>query len=60
MWSGDIIIEDVKVKAGLLTEQGLPFKVTSSRVGKLHVQVPWKSIGSSSTVVQLDDLQVTI
>lgn len=60
VWSGNVIIENVKVNPKVFLEMGLPFLVTSSRVGRLKVQVPWKSIRSQSTVIEIEDIEVMV
>jgi vacuolar protein sorting-associated protein 13A/C len=44
VWSGNIVIENVKIKPNVLTEMGFPLDIIVGTLGKLSVKVPWSSI----------------
>lgn len=37
---------------------GFPINIVKSAIGKLRVSVPWKSIKTSSTIVEISDISV--
>ena len=52
------LIENVKLKKTVLVDMGYPIEIVKSVVGKLRISVPWKSIQTSSTIVEISDISV--
>jgi hypothetical protein len=46
VWSGDVELNNVKVKKDIFQTFGLPLELIYGQIGHLKICVPWKSIGS--------------
>ncbi|CAD8141116.1 unnamed protein product [Paramecium pentaurelia] len=60
IWSGEVTIQDVALKPDIIKMLELPIKLCFSHVGKLKLNVPWKSLTSSPVEVVLSDLYLII
>lgn len=60
IWSGEILIQNVRVKSSVLDMLELPFKMKYSHIGRLRLKVPWKNLGSAPVELQLEDVFVVI
>lgn len=60
IWSGSIVIENVRVKNSVIEMLELPLRIKYSNIGRLKLVVPWKSLGSSPVELILEDVFVII
>ncbi|CAD8058857.1 unnamed protein product [Paramecium sonneborni] len=60
IWSGEVIISNVSLKAEIIKMLELPIRLCFSHIGKLKLNVPWKSLTSSPVEVMLTDLYIII
>ena len=60
VWSGNLLLENLKVKKSALDEFKLPIKVVFGRIGKLNATVPWRSLSSSPVEIILEGLQLVM
>ena len=60
VWSGCVVIENVSIKPEVLEMLELPITLKFSSIGKLSLQVPWKSLSSSPVEVNLEGVYLII
>ena len=60
IWSGNIVIEKVALKSGLLDQLEMPLKILFSRIGRLVIKLPWKNLGNSPIEITLEDLYIVV
>mgnify|MGYP000937875730 CR=1 FL=1 len=60
LWSGEINIENVRLKKEAMRMLGLPVNVRYSFVRKLRLKIPWQSLTSSKTEVYLDGVYLIL
>ncbi len=60
IWSGEVTIKNLSLKPQALDLLGLPFKLLASHVGKLVLNIPWKSLGSQRIEVTLEGLHLLV
>ena len=53
LWRGSVVVENAHLKEDLLDPLGLPVTLRDGTVGRLEVTVPWSSLTTSSTMVQV-------
>lgn len=58
VWSGEIVLDNVALRPSCLTRLKLPINVRLGRLRRLHVKVPWASLGSSPVKITLEGLHV--
>lgn len=58
--SGSLTLEDIVIKAKSINDMKLPFKLVFGRIGKLDIQIPWKSNFSAPTIINIDSVQVVL
>ena len=56
VWSGQIEMKDLRLKADALASLDLPISVLHGLLESVKVTIPWTSLGKSSTTIQLDGL----
>lgn len=56
VWSGEIELRDLGLKSGALASLDLPVNVFHGSLSRLKIAIPWKSLGKSSTVIELEGL----
>jgi vacuolar protein sorting-associated protein 13A/C len=49
LWSGEVNIENVRLKKEILVKLGLPISIKYSFIRNLRLKIPWKSLTSSKT-----------
>ena len=54
VWSGEIILDNVTLRPSCLTRLKLPVDVSLGKLRKMHIKVPWSSLGSSPVKVFLN------
>lgn len=60
IFSGRILLKNLKLKSDFLDILGLPFKLESGTVGQIEVKIPWKNWYSSPLDVKVSDLSVLL
>ena len=56
LWSGEVVIKNVKLRKENIQKLNLPLKIKYSRLGCLKMSIPWKSLGSSKIDIVIDGL----
>ncbi|OQR95897.1 vacuolar protein sorting-associated protein [Thraustotheca clavata] len=56
LWSGELLLTNLKLKPLALAELNLPIKVLHGAIGKVHVLVPWNQLGSASVQITLEGI----
>ncbi|EQC33420.1 hypothetical protein SDRG_08935 [Saprolegnia diclina VS20] len=56
LWSGELLLTNLKLKPLALAELNLPIKVLQGTIAKVHVVVPWNQLGSASVQVTLEGI----
>ena len=54
--SGELTLTNLQLKQSALDKLRLPIKVKAGTLSKLHLRVPWRSLGSQPAVVDIDGL----
>ena len=60
IWSGEIVIQGVRLKKSLLMKLGFPLELRYSFIQSLVMKIPWKSLTSSKTELVLDGVYVVV
>ena len=58
LWSGEVILRNLKVKVGALDLLGLPIAVKSGSLSYVRLKIPWRALGSDQVVVEIKGLTV--
>ncbi|KAK8810664.1 hypothetical protein WA158_007239 [Blastocystis sp. Blastoise] len=53
---GDIQLHDLKIKGSALSALNLPVEIKAGFLGSLVLKVPWTSLGSKPTIVEVSDV----
>ncbi|KAK9815130.1 hypothetical protein WJX73_008307 [Symbiochloris irregularis] len=56
VFSGDVVLNNLQLKPTALAELNLPVSVKSGLLGRLTLKVPWRSLGRSPVIVEMDRL----
>ena len=56
VWSGEIQLRDLGLKSSALSSLDLPVCVLRGSIASLKIAIPWKKLGKSPTLIQLDGL----
>lgn len=60
IWSGEVVIQNVRLKRSALIKLGLPIELKYSLIQNLVLKIPWKSLTTSKTELYLDGLYIVI
>ncbi|XP_029986697.1 vacuolar protein sorting-associated protein 13C isoform X4 [Sphaeramia orbicularis] len=60
IWSGNVVLENLKVKENALSEFDVPFRVKAGQIGKLTLKIPWKNLYNDAVVATLDGLYLLV
>ena len=60
LWSGEVVIKNVRLRKEIIKKLNLPFKLKYSKLGCLKMTIPWKSLGSSKIDIVIDCLDLLI
>lgn len=60
LWSGNVTIQNVRLKASAMSKLGLPLLLKYSFIRSLRLKIPWKSLTSSKIEIYLDGLYVIV
>eukprot|EP00667_Euglena_gracilis_P000019 EG_transcript_19 len=60
VFSGDVVLRDLKLRPDALDPLNLPVDIQRGYIGKLVMKVPWRSLKSSPTVLEIHDLYMLV
>ncbi|XP_016940577.3 intermembrane lipid transfer protein Vps13 [Drosophila suzukii] len=60
IWGGDVVLQNLKIRANALDELDLPVQLIYGYLGKLVLKIPWKNLYSQPVVVNIEDLYVLV
>lgn len=60
VWSGNILIENAKIRVKAFEKYKLPFRIKFGKIARLKATVPWASLSSSPVEIILDSLMVIL
>lgn len=60
IWSGEVVIRNVRFRAEVIRKLNLPLVLLHSRIGCLRMNIPWKNLTGSKIEVLLDGLQLLV
>jgi vacuolar protein sorting-associated protein 13A/C len=60
VWSGDVVLENLKLKANALDELDLPFAIVHGHLNKLKLTIPWNALYTKSVKVLVDGLTILV
>ncbi|OEH74375.1 vacuolar protein sorting-associated protein 13c isoform related protein [Cyclospora cayetanensis] len=60
VWSGNVELTELHVKPEVSDLLGMPFKVLWGRIGKITLNIPWSSLGSSPVCVDIQDVYLLL
>jgi vacuolar protein sorting-associated protein 13A/C len=60
LWTGEVNIENVRLKKDILIKLGLPISVKYSFIRSLRLKIPWKSLTSNKTEVYIDGVYAVL
>jgi len=55
-----LTLENIVIRAKPINDLKLPFRLLYGRIGKLNIQIPWKSNFSSATTINIETIQVVV
>eukprot|EP00937_MAST-01D_sp_MAST-1D-sp2_P001960 g1960.t1 len=58
VWSGEVVLRDLALKAEALAWLELPVCVRAGTIGLLHMSIPWASLGTQPCKFMLEDVQL--
>ena len=56
LWSGEVVIQNVRLKATAMSKLNLPLFLKYSFIRSLRMKIPWKSLTSSKIEIYFDGL----
>jgi len=59
-WSGDVELNNVKIKRNIFQSLGLPLELIYGQIGHLKICVPWKSIGSKPVILEMKNVIIVV
>ena len=60
IYAGDVVLRNLRLKPDALEDLDLPVSVHAGLLGMLRLKVPWKNLGGTPVVVEIDDLYLLI
>lgn len=60
IWSGEVSIQNVRLRADAIKKLNLPLKIKYSRLGCLKMSIPWSSLGSSKIDILIEGLELIV
>ncbi|CAG9332100.1 unnamed protein product [Blepharisma stoltei] len=60
VFSGEIKLQQLKLKTDILKVLGLPFDLKHGQIGNLSVRIPWTSIGSSPLKIEISEIYMLV
>ena len=56
IFSGVVVLEDLKLRSDIIQVLGLPFEVCSSSVGKIQIKIPWTAWYSNPLSIEISNV----
>ena len=60
IWGGDIVLNNLELQENALDFLHLPVQVKNGCLQQLKLQIPWTSLGSSQTVIEISGLYAVV
>jgi hypothetical protein len=60
VWRGEILLEDLELRADCLDGLGIPLTLEAGYVGNLRISIPWSSLGSKPVEAELDRVHLIL
>ncbi|CRH01628.1 conserved Plasmodium protein, unknown function [Plasmodium relictum] len=60
VWSGNIVLENLKLKPQITEILDLSFKVIYGNIGRINIQIPWSSLGKNPVCVLIKNVHIYI
>lgn len=60
IFSGEIKLQNLKLKSEILKTLGLPFDMLYGQIGNLSVRIPWTSISSSPLKIEISEIYLLL
>jgi vacuolar protein sorting-associated protein 13A/C len=60
IWTGDVVLENLKLKSNALDELDLPFVIVHGNLNKLRLNIPWNALYTKSVKVFVDGLTILV
>ncbi|OMJ86004.1 hypothetical protein SteCoe_12572 [Stentor coeruleus] len=60
VFSGDILLENLNLKASAFDNLGLPFRLSYGYVGKISANIPWTSLAKSPLRIQISNIHMCL
>jgi len=59
-WSGDVELNNVKIKKNIFQLLGLPLELIYGQIGRLKICVPWKNISSKPVILEIENVIIVV
>ncbi|CRG95170.1 conserved Plasmodium protein, unknown function [Plasmodium gallinaceum] len=60
VWSGNIVLENLKLKPQITEILDLSFKVIYGNIGRINIQIPWSSLGKNPVCVLIKNVHIYV
>ncbi|XP_017782614.1 PREDICTED: vacuolar protein sorting-associated protein 13A-like [Nicrophorus vespilloides] len=60
IFSGQVHLNDLKLKSEALYELNLPIQVIAGTIGKVWLEIPWAKLWSKPVVVKIEDVHILV
>jgi hypothetical protein len=60
VWRGEIVLDDLELRADCLDGLGLPVSLEAGYVGSLRISIPWSSLGSKPVVAEVERIHLIL
>ncbi|GAW82111.1 hypothetical protein, conserved [Plasmodium gonderi] len=60
VWSGNIVLENLKLKPQITEILDLSFKIIHGNIGRINIQIPWSKLGKSPVCVLIKSVHIYI
>ncbi|CAA9989872.1 conserved Plasmodium protein, unknown function [Plasmodium knowlesi strain H] len=60
VWSGNIVLENLKLKPQITEILDLSFKIIHGNIGRINIQIPWSKLGKSPVCVLIKNVHIYI
>jgi vacuolar protein sorting-associated protein 13A/C len=57
-WSGELTLQNLELSPMAMNSFDLPIKVKSGTLGKLHLTIPWRELGTKPSIIRIERLFV--
>ncbi|SBS96095.1 conserved Plasmodium protein, unknown function [Plasmodium ovale curtisi] len=60
VWSGNIVLENLKLKPQITEILDLSFKIIHGNIGRINIQIPWSSLGKNPVCVLIKNVHIYV